>query len=203
MTTIQPFNFQRAQARHNAAVVLDSAIYPGPTVTVSVKPIMSTNSTVDFTVTANLTINQFHRLVDQTLRDGRAFAGTPMPPNDYSFELVLAGREPARYVNYIWLENPEVWENRFASEFAPAIIAECQYPMSDFSDNSFYLRFVPNVVDEPLEEGEIYEPYQQTVTIDLTQDDDIENNADYAMTMDELDTSSIQDTDDSYPDNMV
>ena len=75
--------------------------------------------------------------------------------------------------------------------------------MSDFSDNSFYLRFVPNVVDEPLEEGEIYEPYQQTVTIDLTQDDDIENNADYAMTMDELDTSSIQDTDDSYPDNMV
>jgi len=197
MSATQSFDFQTEYSRQNATVVLNPAIHRGETVTVSVKPIMSVDSTVDFVVPASLTIAQFHRLLIQILRDDEIFANTYRPSFSNGFELVSVAQTPAPYNGHIYVENPSEWEGRNASEFAPPIIPTCQYPMGDYAGESFYIRFCQNYsYDEELEEGEIYESHIQSVSasninqsvfIDLTNDDDdIENNADYAMTIDEM-----------------
>lgn len=191
MSASQSFDFQTEYTRHNATVVMNPALHPGSTVTISVKPILSVNSTVDFVVPETFTVAQFHSLIEQTLSDDAIFSGISNPPGgNYTFELVTVAQPPAPYNRYIWLNNPDEWEHRTASEFAPSIIAECQYPMGYYAGESFYLRFV-TYAQEPLEQSVIdltgdNDDFANEPLVPYNMEYDIENNADYAMTIDEL-----------------
>ena len=127
--------------RTNAQVVLNPAQHPGPTVTISVKPIMRTETT-EITVPGHFTLAQFHLLVNQILTDGMAWGGIPRPLYGYEFDLVMAGQPNMAYNRRIYVEDIDRWENHVAAEFALELSPLSQMPMSEFENNVFYLRFI-------------------------------------------------------------
>ena len=179
-------SFQSSPSQ-NASVVIDRTRYSGPFITVSVKPIFSVDATVDFTIPAYFTVDQFHQMIEQTIREGRVFAGIERPTFTHAFDIVPVGQSLAPYDSRIIL--PIDIRAQSASEFAPEMDPYSRELMEPYMDESFYLRYVhfqgvdtqPSAILETstvaavLEEGEISElvPWQDEST-------------DAPMTLDEL-----------------
>ena len=128
----------------NASVVIDRSRYSGSFITVSVKPIFSVDATVDFTIPAYFTVDQFHQMIEQTIREGRVFADIERPTFAHAFDIVPVGQSLAPYDSRIILpvELRAQWQGRSASEFAPEMDPYSRELMEPYMDGSFYLRYV-------------------------------------------------------------
>jgi len=138
-----------------ASVVLTPTQYEGPFTDVFVKPIYSTDSTVQITIPVNFTVFQFYELLRQIISEREVFSELEQPQFPHNFEILCAGQPNALYTNRIILPYQLRRDGRTASEFAPALNRDSFESIMSFSNETFYLRYVH--IDEPLEDGEISE----------------------------------------------
>lgn len=171
MTTTQYNTAYINMGNTNSRIVINSVQHPGQQITVSVKPIMSEGRTVDISIPGNMTISQFHQLIDQALHDGQAFAGIPRPTYGYDFEIALAGQPNAPFDNRIYVEDESRWESRLASEFALELNSTSTASMEQYDGCAFYMRFVYPMPIQHVNDNEIYEhtliPYDMSNDVDF------------------------------------